>query len=158
MPDHFGHDRWFHAVDYSAMERLPFFVYGTLRPNFGNAALWRDRGRAMHDGVARVRGYRLVMRSHAWFPYAVADATATSVGALVVPDPIAYSAVAQRLDALEGYPHHYDRVQAIVDTPDGEVTAWIYTPGFVDDGMTDVPGNDWANIAKHTGGYRMVTR
>lgn len=131
------------TVDYSALERLPFFVYGTLRPGFGNDYLWKGRATVLGgDGEARLHGFRLVGTG---IPYALPAPGETTVGTLVVPDPIAYSAVAARLDALEGYPVHYDRLRVAVALPWDEVEAWVYSPAHPERyaNRPAIPGNDF---------------
>ena len=121
----------------------PVFVYGTLRPGWGNSRLWEGRGAAMHDGAATVTGFALV--SGGAFPFAIPAADSVAVGALIYPDVDVYDEVLEALDRLEGYPRFYDRIMVVVDTPAGRVKAWIYTPadhGRYDD-MPPVPGNNW---------------
>jgi gamma-glutamylcyclotransferase (GGCT)/AIG2-like uncharacterized protein YtfP len=124
-------------------ETMPVFVYGTLRPGWGNAALWAGRADAHHDGAATVTGFALV--SGGAFPFAIPDAGSTTVGALIQPHADHYDAVLTRMDQLEGYPHFYDRIMVVVDTPDGITKAWIYTPTEAErfGDMPAVPGNDW---------------
>ena len=128
----------------------PVFVYGTLRPGCGNDRLWRKWATAAHDGDAYVHGYRLVHNGA--FPYAVTDEESVTVGCLVYPLPAFEQDLMARLDALEGVPHHYDRVKVDVDVPGATVTAWMYAPPL-DRHITrlpSVPGNDWGRIL--TGG------
>jgi len=128
---------------------LPFFVYGTLRPGYGNSRGWVGRARAVHDGDATVDGFRLAAPQYGGFPYAIPAEGSRIVGALIFPEPGEYAAVLYRLDQLEGYPNHYDRIRVRVETPDGWLWAWIYTPPAADlkDGywerMATVPGGDW---------------
>lgn len=129
--------------------RIPIFVYGTMRPEQGNTWPWDGRGEALHDGAATVRGYALVAHEYGYFPYAVREPGAVTVGALVVPYREDYDAVLADMDHLEGYPRHYDRVLCLVTTPDGEEAAWIYTPvALRHDHLHPVPGNDWATYRK----------
>lgn len=133
---------------------MPVFVYGTLRPGWGNARLWAGRGDAHHDGAATVRGFRLV--SGGPFPFAVPDADSVATGALIYPSVAEYADVLDDLDRLEGYPRFYDRMMVVVDTPAGHVKAWIYTPArpieYAD--LPPVEGNDWSAAE----GRRMVRR
>lgn len=109
---------------------LPYFVYGTLRPDWGNSRVWRYRdGVPSHDGEAYVCGYQMVDHG---IPYAVASARWSDrvVGCLITP-PDDYSqrwSLRQALDGLEGHPHHYERVRCQANVPGGTVRAWIYTP------------------------------
>ena len=118
-------DRLAHETE----QRLPMFVYGTLRPGHGNSRLWRGMAEAKYDGECYVLGYRLVGSG---FPYAVPAATAQTVGTLIFPHAEHDEHVRQHMDWLEGYPSHYTRVVTAVVTPDGYILAWIYTPA---DGM-----------------------
>ena len=112
-------------------ERLPVFVYGTLRPGWGNARLWAGCAEAHHDGTATVLGYHLT--TNGGFPYLVWDDASTTVGTLIEPADEDYDEVLARLDALEGYRpwgrhNHYERVHVVVHTPDGPWLAWTYVP------------------------------
>lgn len=113
------------------IDRLPVFVYGTLRPGWGNALLWDGRAAPHHDGDAVVLGYRLT--SSGGFPYLVADDGSATAGTLIEPEPADYEHVLARMDALEGYEqgsrhNHYERVHVVVHTPEGPVLAWVYVP------------------------------
>lgn len=125
-------------------EPLPVFVYGTLRPQFGNAIVWERYGATcLHDGHAHADGYGLGY-SHGAFPYMHEAEGRSAVGALVMP---LYETAADRrmladLDALEGVPHHYQRIDLIVQTPDGPVRAWAYTVAPRAD-LRPVPGDNW---------------
>lgn len=126
-------------------EQLPIFVYGTLRPGHGLARVWQHRGHARYDGEARLRGFRLV--SGGAFPFALPDGgkDAFAVGTLIFPDADQYDAVLERMDAIEGVPHFYDRLMVVVQLPEHPVKAWVYSPvnpaGYAD--LPAVPGNDW---------------
>lgn len=122
---------------------VPVFVYGTLRPGCGNDSLWVRRAACRYDGDCFVAGFRLV--TNGAFPYALPAEDEVSVGALVYPHPAAEAEVMARLDALEGVPHHYERLSVDVATPDGVVAAWMYVPRRLDayEGLEAVPGNDW---------------
>jgi gamma-glutamylcyclotransferase (GGCT)/AIG2-like uncharacterized protein YtfP len=116
------------ALDLERPER-PYFVYGTLRPELGNAHWWRSCGaQAFYDGEAKVYGFKLVAKG---IPYAVlAEDHDVVVGALILPPEDLEDQVYLRwsLDSLEGYPLHYDRLVTRVWTPDGSCMAWIYSP------------------------------
>lgn len=107
--------------------RLPYFVYGTLRPGHGNARLWHGLARAEGDGVATVSGYRLV--SNGYFPYAVPTSGYAIVGTLVFPAAEHADEVKDRLDMLEGYPDHYDRRLVLVRSGGRRDLAIMYVPG-----------------------------
>jgi gamma-glutamylcyclotransferase (GGCT)/AIG2-like uncharacterized protein YtfP len=121
----------------------PIFVYGTLRPGYGNDWLWRGRAHAAFDGQARVLGHALVTQG--WFPYMVPATAAETVGALIVPDPDQYDYVLHRMDRLEGVPVHYRRILISVAVPHGIVTAWTYVPA-------DEADHLWADVARNDDG------
>jgi len=129
-------------------DTTPIFVYGTLRPDCGNDVLWRGKAHARFDGLAILPRFRLV--SGGAFPFALPDADADAVGALIVPNDGEYDEVLARMDRLEGYPRFYDRLMVAVDTPDGIVKAWVYTPAHPDeyDHLADVPDGDWHNVSR----------
>lgn len=128
---------------------LPYFVYGTLRPGWGNSALWQDVAVAVGDGECRVHGYGLAIEG---LPYAVEAPGHFVVGALIVPsaDECDRIALRRQLDALEGYPRHYDRRKVTVDTLDVEfpepIEAFIYTPTQWSPTPQFEPTGDW-NVA-----------
>ncbi|MCC3768757.1 gamma-glutamylcyclotransferase [Streptomyces sp. UNOC14_S4] len=110
-------------------ERLPVFVYGTLRPGQGNHERFL-RGRTVAEEAARLRG--AVLYEGPGYPYAVADPEGEIRGELVTPAPAAHDAVLASLDALEGYApddpsSHYVRVTRPVSSERGvTVRAWVY--------------------------------
>jgi gamma-glutamylcyclotransferase (GGCT)/AIG2-like uncharacterized protein YtfP len=130
---------------------LPFFVYGTLRPGHGNDRIWRNVAYASFDGKCRVLGYRLV---DCGFPYALPAKTDQAFGCLITPLPDFYDEVKDRMDTLEGVPHHYTRETVAVLTPEGAVMAYMYIPTHPERhaGLPEVFGNDWAvhQRRKHT--------
>ncbi|MGW8554099.1 gamma-glutamylcyclotransferase family protein [Streptomyces tubercidicus] len=111
-------------------ERLPFFVYGTLRPgeaNYGPTL----RGRTAAEEPAHIEG--ALLYEGPGYPYATAGPDGAVVhGALVRPRDTEYDAVCAVLDRLEGYapgdPHNlYERVVTEAVCPDGKtVRAWVY--------------------------------
>lgn len=128
--------------------RLPFFVYGTLRPDQGNDRIWHNVAEPVGDGVVFVQGFRLVGRG---FPYAVpTDPATVTIGCLVVPHPDWYWEVMGRMDQLEGVGSHYNRIVVPVWTSPTDtlpIAAWMYTPALHRDfdSLPSVPGNDWSN-------------
>ncbi|AXL88494.1 hypothetical protein C4J65_09250 [Streptomyces sp. CB09001] len=110
--------------------RLPFFVYGTLRPGGPNHdALLRGRVRA--EEPARL--YGAVLYEGPGHPYAVEAAEGVVSGEIVTPEPDEYAALLAGLDRLEEYvpgdPHNlYDRVArtAVRDADGASVRAWVY--------------------------------
>jgi len=125
---------------------LPFAVYGTLRSGMGNDRLWI--GHATSVNVAAVYGYRLV--THGAFPYAIpAPPDQRVVVEVIQPHPGRHDALLDRLDALEGYPFHYDRFT--VDAHplrSAPLSCWMYVPVDAEayDDLTPVPGNDWTRF------------
>ncbi|MDG9717053.1 gamma-glutamylcyclotransferase [Streptomyces sp. DH24] len=111
-------------------ERLPFFVYGTLRPGepHHDALL---RGRTGAEEPARLTG--AVLYAGPGYPYAVEEPGGTVHGDLVTARPEAYDELLRALDRLEEYtpgdPRSlYERVaRDVVRTGDGAtVRAWVY--------------------------------
>ncbi|MBB1242845.1 gamma-glutamylcyclotransferase [Streptomyces durbertensis] len=112
----------------STGERLPFFVYGTLRPG-GRHHAWALRGRTVREEPARMAG--LVLYQGPGYPYAVAGEGEVR-GELVVPRPGEYEEVLRVLDELEEYrpgdpANVYERVAAEARPLVGGVErAWVY--------------------------------
>ncbi|MFH8592612.1 gamma-glutamylcyclotransferase family protein [Streptomyces rimosus] len=133
-------------------ERLPFFVYGTLRPGRANHARCL-RGRTAAEESALVRGVSLY--EGPGYPYAVTGpAEAVVHGDLVRPREDVYDAVRASLDRLEGYVpgapgNLYERVARPAECADGRsVRAWLYVAaeplaGQLRASGTPVPGGDW---------------
>ncbi|MGK5731034.1 gamma-glutamylcyclotransferase family protein [Streptomyces sp. URMC 124] len=110
-------------------ERLPVFVYGTLRPgqvNHGPYLL----GRTVAEEPARLRG--AVLYEGPGYPYAVAEPGGEVRGELVFVGPGAYAAVLASLDGLEGCGpdgrgEMYVRVvRQVLPEHGGAVRAWVY--------------------------------
>lgn len=108
----------------------PIAVYGTLRPGCGNARLWQDRADAI--GIGTVTGFEL--RTPGGFPYAVPTGHRDHriTVELIMPWQGRYQEVIDRMDVLEGVPHHYRRIEVAVDATlrhvTGTVFAWMYVP------------------------------
>lgn len=122
-----------HPLDHHVpVERLPFFVYGTLRPSWGNSRLWEGVATGLYDGEAKLPGHVLYSSG---IPY-VTPGDGTVVGCLVMPhdwlSEMGYRDLMYHLDSLEGVHHddmasgHYERKAVEVDTPAGKVRAWVY--------------------------------
>ncbi|MBZ9639774.1 gamma-glutamylcyclotransferase family protein [Streptomyces sp. PSKA30] len=110
--------------------RLPFFVYGTLRPGEPNHDLFL-RGRTSAEEPGRLSG--AVLYDGPGYPYAVEEPGGAVSGELVTARPEAYDELLAALDRLEEYvpgdPRSlYERVELEVvrDADGAAVHAWVY--------------------------------
>ncbi|MHC3472100.1 gamma-glutamylcyclotransferase family protein [Streptomyces sp. 7R007] len=110
--------------------RLPFFVYGTLRPGEPNHDLFL-RGRTHAEEPARLSG--AVLYEGPGYPYAVERPGGVVHGELVTARPEEYARLLADLDRLEEYapgdPRNlYERVpRKALRAADGTLTeAWVY--------------------------------
>ncbi|MFD4256197.1 gamma-glutamylcyclotransferase family protein [Streptomyces sp. NPDC058534] len=110
--------------------RLPFFVYGTLRPGGPNHDAFL-RGRTRAEEPARL--YGALLYPGPGYPYAVEAPEGTVRGEVVTALPEEYDALLAVLDRLEEYvpgdPRNlYDRVaRTVVRDADGTtLRAWVY--------------------------------
>jgi gamma-glutamylcyclotransferase (GGCT)/AIG2-like uncharacterized protein YtfP len=110
--------------------RLPFFVYGTLRPGEVNHDLFL-RGRVRSEEPCRLAEARLY--DGPGYPYVVEEAGGAVTGELVTPRADAYTELLVALDELEEYrpgdPRNlYERVaREVIRTADGtSARAWVY--------------------------------
>ncbi|GAA4999367.1 gamma-glutamylcyclotransferase family protein [Streptomyces siamensis] len=110
--------------------RLPFFVYGTLRPGEHNHDLFL-RGRTQSEEPVRMRD--VVLYDGPGYPYAVEESGGVVSGELVTALPQEYEELLAALDRLEEYapgdPRNlYERVARDVVRADGAacVRAWVY--------------------------------
>ncbi|GHH39153.1 gamma-glutamylcyclotransferase (GGCT)/AIG2-like uncharacterized protein YtfP [Streptomyces umbrinus] len=109
--------------------RLPFFVYGTLRPGEHNHDLFL-RGRTRSEVPGRLTG--AVLYDGPGYPYAVEEPGGVVCGELVTADPDHYGQLLGALDRLEEYApgdpaNLYERVAREVTREDGtDVRAWVY--------------------------------
>ncbi|MFI6434521.1 gamma-glutamylcyclotransferase family protein [Streptomyces sp. NPDC050759] len=111
--------------------RLPFFVYGTLRPGEANHDLFL-RGRIRSEEPGRLTG--ALLYDGPGYPYAVEEPGGGPVsGELVTARPEEYDELLAALDELEEYapgdPRNlYERVaREVTRTADGTaVRAWVY--------------------------------
>lgn len=111
-------------------ERLPVFVYGTLRPGEKNYPHYLA-GRTIREVAATAEG-QLYLVADGGYPY-VEPGACRVAGELVYLDPHQYEHTLRRLDALEEYDpgdeaHSvYLRRRTVVTLADGGHTAaWIY--------------------------------
>lgn len=136
-----------------AAARLPFFVYGTLRPGEPNHDV-HLRGRVAAEEPARLAG--AVLYAGPGYPYLVEDPEAGPVrGELITALPSAYDRLLAELDVLEDYapgdPRNlYERVVRDVTLLDGGTArAWVYVAaprvaaGLRASGAV-IGGGDWA--------------
>ncbi|GAB2985325.1 gamma-glutamylcyclotransferase [Streptomyces pseudoechinosporeus] len=111
------------------MSRLPFFVYGTLRPGEPNHDLFL-LGRTVSEVSGRLPG--AVLYEGPGYPYAVEEAGGVVCGELITPLPERYGQLLLALDRLEDYApgdpgNLYERVARDVALGDGtSVQAWVY--------------------------------
>ncbi|MER7774400.1 gamma-glutamylcyclotransferase family protein [Streptomyces sp. NPDC096191] len=110
--------------------RLPFFVYGTLRPGGVNHDAFL-RGRTRAEEPARLHG--ALLYPGPGHPYAVEAPEGSVRGEVVTAPPEEYEALLAELDRLEEYvpgdPRNlYDRVaRTVVRDADGRtLRAWVY--------------------------------
>ncbi|MFE0255164.1 gamma-glutamylcyclotransferase family protein [Streptomyces sp. NPDC059010] len=112
--------------------RLPFFVYGTLRPGEPNHDAFL-RGRVRAEEPARMEG--AVLYDGPGYPYVVEEVGGGGVvyGDLVDARPEEYAALVAALDLLEEYTpgdarNLYERVarEVLRDADGTAVRAWVY--------------------------------
>ncbi|MGW0880611.1 gamma-glutamylcyclotransferase family protein [Streptomyces sp. NPDC002671] len=110
-------------------QRLPFFVYGTLRPGEPNHDAFL-RGRTESERPGRLPD--AVLYGGPGYPYAVPEPGGAVAGDLITPLPAEYERLLAELDRLEEYapgdPRSlYERHARDVLTADGTpVRAWVY--------------------------------
>lgn len=113
-------------------ERLPVFVYGTLRPGRYNHRVVAGALAAASPAV--LTGHALYVRG---LPYVVPQPDAVVVGDLLDLTSQRYTRTLRALDQLEGYREedpdgsHYvrTRVTVRVDADGGVRPAWVYLAG-----------------------------
>ena len=144
-------------------ERLPFFVYGTLRTGEENWSIFL-KGRTEQEIPAALPGHRMFVDE---FPFFMDSPDCSRVtGNLVFPKEALYGQVMEDLDGLEQYDPEsgtgwYLRVVREVQYVDEtgclqRVKAWVYhggpevTAGLA--GKIPVPSGDWlAYLGKEPG-------
>jgi gamma-glutamylcyclotransferase (GGCT)/AIG2-like uncharacterized protein YtfP len=129
------------------VQRLPFFVYGTLLPGQPNAVLWREL--AVNVEKAQMSNGRL--HDMGGYPMLVEAGTESVKGQLITLAPDFYPVVMARLDLLEGFDPvrqntiGYRRVVREVYVENGRTCpAWVYV-GQLDlvNGRVLIPNGDW---------------
>lgn len=110
-------------------ERLPVFVFGTLRRGHENHGILA--GRFEKALPATLRGYARVPSSHG-YPLIDACEGESVEGELYFLSEQTRDETMIALDVLEGLPpgelvgEWYERVQVSVTTDDGDYLAWVY--------------------------------
>ena len=111
------------------MNRLPFFVYGTLIPDQPNYYLWKDSIANTKEGM--IKNYQLFDMGH--YPMIVESNGSTVYGMLMYIKNEDYEKITKIIDNLEGYnpENHgssaYNREIRDIELEDGEIEkAWIY--------------------------------
>ena len=111
------------------MERLPFFVYGTLIPRQPNYHLWKDSIANTKNGL--IKNYQLFDMGH--YPMIVESEGNNVEGMIVYIKTEDYSKITKIIDNLEGYnpENHgnsaYNREIRDIELKNGEVEkVWIY--------------------------------
>ncbi len=111
------------------MNRLPFFVYGTLIPDQPNYYLWKDSIVSTKDGL--IKNYQLFDMGH--YPMIVESKGNNVYGMLMYVKNEDYTKVTKIIDNLEGYnpENHgssaYNREVRDIELEGGEIEkAWIY--------------------------------
>ena len=133
-------------------KKLGFFVYGTLRPGYGNYR--HCLSGTPHTVVpATLPGARMFGLGRP-YPYVSTKGARPEdivVGALIEVAPEHYADALKRLDWLEGHPRHYTRTAMVVMTDAGPVEAWAYLASSRTEACLSedevVPSGDWAEVA-----------
>ena len=111
------------------MERLPFFVYGTLIPDQPNYYLWKDSIVDTKNGL--IRNHQLFDMGH--YPMIVESDGNNVYGMIMYIKYEDYDKIIKVIDNLEGYnpENHgssaYNRVIRDIELEDGKIEkVWIY--------------------------------
>ena len=111
------------------MERLPFFVYGTLIPDQPNYYLWKDSIVDTKNGL--IRNHQLFDMGH--YPMIVESDGNNVYGMIMYIKYEDYDKIIKVIDNLEGYnpENHgssaYNREKRDIELENGEIEkAWIY--------------------------------
>ena len=138
------------------MNRLPFFVYGTLIPDQPNYYLWKDSIVSTKDGL--IKNYQLFDMGH--YPMIVESKGNNVYGMLMYVKNEDYTKVTKIIDNLEGYnpENHgssaYNREIRDIELEDGEIEkAWIYigSKEYVNEENKVKDGNWVKHISKKEG-------
>ena len=138
------------------MNRLPFFVYGTLIPDQPNYYLWKDSIVSTKDGL--IKNYQLFDMGH--YPMIVESKGNNVYGMLMYVKNEDYTKVTKIIDNLEGYnpENHgssaYNRELRDIELEDGEIEkAWIYigSKEYVNEENKVKDGNWVKHISKKEG-------
>lgn len=111
------------------MERLPFFVYGTLIPDQPNYYLWKDSIADTKNGI--IKNHQLFDMGH--YPMILQSEGNNVHGMLMYVNDEDYEKITKIIDNLEGYnpENHgnsaYNREMRDIELKNGESEkAWIY--------------------------------
>ena len=138
------------------MNRLPFFVYGTLIPDQPNYYLWKDSIVSTKDGL--IKNYQLFDMGH--YPMIVESEGKKVHGILMHVKNEDYTKVTKIIDNLEGYnpENHgssaYNREMRDIELEDGKIEkAWIYigSKEYVNEENKVKDGNWVKHISKKEG-------
>ena len=138
------------------MEKLPFFVYGTLIPDQPNYYLWKDSIVSTKDGL--IKNYQLFDMGH--YPMIVESEGNNVYGMLMYVKNEDYTKVTKIIDNLEGYnpENHgssaYNREMRDIELEDGKIEkAWIYigSKEYVNEENKVKDGNWVKHISKKEG-------
>jgi len=138
------------------IERLPFFVYGTLIPAQPNYYLWKDSINSTKNGL--IKNYQLFDMGH--YPMIVKSEGNNVHGMLMYIKDENYEKITKVIDNLEGYnpenhgSYAYNREIRDVELEGGELEkAWIYIGNkeYVNE-ENAVKGGNWVkHISKKKG-------
>ena len=138
------------------MEKLPFFVYGTLIPDQPNYYLWKDSIVSTKNGL--IKNYQLFDMGH--YPMIVESKGNNVHGMLMYVKNEDYEKIAKIIDNLEGYnpENHgssaYNREIRDIELEDGKIEkAWIYigSKEYVNEENKVKDGNWVKHISKKEG-------
>jgi len=137
------------------MERLPFFVYGTLIPDQPNYYLWKDSITNTKEGI--IKNYLLFDMGH--YPMIV-QSEGNNVHGMLMYVNEDYERITKIIDNLEGYnpENHgssaYNREMRDIELKNGELEkAWIYigSKEYVKEENSVKDGNWIKHISKKEG-------